>query len=84
MTSWSQMLVSVKACSGVEGPPAVAVDAVDAVRSTERPRHHVIQIRSGAVDLCAGVRAVIQILPAQTGGRGVGQVDVRVFRLIDL
>lgn len=70
--------------SGVEGSPAVAVDAVDAVSSAERSRHHVVQVRAGAVDLRARVRAVIQILPAQARGRGVGQVHVRVFWLIDL
>lgn len=71
-----------KRVSGVQGSPAVTVDAVDAVRSSER--HHVVQVRAGAVDLRAGVRAVIQLLPAQSGGRRVGQVHVRVFGLVDL
>ena len=68
--------------SGVDRPPAVTVDAVDAAHAV-RSWGHVVQVGPGAVDLGAGEGAVVQVLAAHPC-RGVGQVHVRLVRLVDL
>lgn len=70
---------------GIDRPPSVTVDAVDAVRSSIGARHHVVQVSPGSVDLCAGVGTVLYLLPAaQTSGRSVRQVHVGLVQLIYL
>lgn len=70
---------------GIEHPPSVTVDAVDAVSSSIGARHHVVQISPRSVYLCAGVGTVLQLLPiAQTRGGSVRQVHIRLVRLVYL
>lgn len=70
---------------GIDGPPSVTVDAVDAVSSSIGARHHVVQISPRSVYLCAGVGTVLQLLPApQASGGSVRQVHIRLVRLVYL
>lgn len=77
----------------VDGPPAVRFNAVDAVGPIWT-RGNVVKVRphdpgaagTRAVDLGGGVKQtlVCQLLAAQGGGDGWGQMDVALVRLVHL
>ena len=70
----------------IDGPPAVAVNAVDATGPIGS-RCHIVQVGPSVrpINLGAGVKGtLLQLLATKAGGGGGGQVHICLIRLINL